>query len=75
MGYSDALVMAAAVAMQTKRIPLGFAVLELAKERFAELRDAGVRNILMTHRGEVVTAEQGTRSMHLLAEKIFPYFR
>jgi alkanesulfonate monooxygenase SsuD/methylene tetrahydromethanopterin reductase-like flavin-dependent oxidoreductase (luciferase family) len=49
--------------------------LELAKERFAELRDAGVRNILMTHRGEVVTAEQGTRSMHLLAEKVFPYFR
>ena len=49
--------------------------LDMAKERFAELRDAGVRNVLLTHRGEVVTAEQGTRSMHLLAEKIFPSFR
>ena len=49
--------------------------LEQVKERFAELQDAGVRNILMTHRGEVVTAEQGIRSMHLLAEKIFPYFK
>ena len=46
-----------------------------AKERFDELRDAGVRNVMMTHRGDVVTPDQGQRSMHLLAEKVFPSFK
>ena len=45
------------------------------KDRIAELRDAGVRNILLTHRGGVVPAEKGKNSMRLLAEKVFPYFR
>ena len=45
------------------------------KEWIAELRDAGVPNLLLTHRGGVVTPEQGMNSMRLLAEKVMPHFR
>jgi alkanesulfonate monooxygenase SsuD/methylene tetrahydromethanopterin reductase-like flavin-dependent oxidoreductase (luciferase family) len=47
---------------------------EYAKEQFAVMKEVGVRNVLVTHRG-VVTAEQGANSMRLLAEKVFPSFR
>ena len=48
---------------------------EQMKDWIAELRDAGVPNLLLTHRGGVVTAEQGRNSMRLLAEKVMPHFR
>ena len=48
---------------------------ERIKEWIADLRDAGVRNILLTHRGGVVSVEGGKNSIRLLAEKVFPYFK
>ncbi|MFN8556122.1 MAG: LLM class flavin-dependent oxidoreductase [Dehalococcoidia bacterium] len=46
---------------------------ERIRDRVAELRDAGVRNLLMTHRGGVVPPEYGSRSMRLLSERVMPY--
>ena len=45
------------------------------KEQIAELRDLGVRNLMMTHYGGVVSPEQQANSMRLLSEKVMPYFR
>lgn len=48
---------------------------ERIKDWVADLRDAGVPNLLLTHRGGVVSAEQGLNSMRLIAEKVIPHFR
>ena len=45
------------------------------RKRIADLRDAGVPNLMLTHRGGVVTAEQGLKSMHLISEEIMPHFK
>jgi alkanesulfonate monooxygenase SsuD/methylene tetrahydromethanopterin reductase-like flavin-dependent oxidoreductase (luciferase family) len=55
---------------QVSQITVGSA--KHVKDRFIELKDAGVRNVLLTHRGRVVTKEQGRNSMRLLAEQVFP---
>ena len=43
-------------------------------EQVALLRDAGGRNLMLTHRG-VVSREQSTRSLKLLSHKVAPLFR
>ena len=39
------------------------------KEQIAELRDLGVRNLMLTHYGQVVSPEKQANSMRLLSEK------
>ena len=48
---------------------------EQVKEQLAELRDMGVRNLMMTHYGQVVSTEKELNSMRLLGEKVIPAFR
>ena len=43
-------------------------------EQLALLRDAGARNLMLTHRG-LVSADHAARSHRLLAEKSMPLFR
>ena len=43
-------------------------------EQLAQLRDAGVRNLMLTNRG-LMSAEQTKRSMKLLSEQVMPLFR
>ena len=43
-------------------------------EQLAQLRDGGVRNLMLTNRG-LMSAEQTTRSMKLLSEQVMPLFR
>ena len=45
------------------------------KEQIAELRDLGVRNLMLTHYGQVVSPEKQANSMRLLSEKVMPAFR
>ena len=43
-------------------------------EGVALLRDAGARNLMLTHRG-LVSREQATSSLRLLSEKVMPLFK
>ena len=43
-------------------------------EHLAQMRDAGIRNLMLTNRG-LVSAEKTGRSLKLLSEKVMPYFR
>jgi len=43
-------------------------------EQVAQLRDVGVRNLMLTHRG-LVTRQQADSSLRLLSEKVAPLFR
>ncbi len=43
-------------------------------EQLAQLRDAGVRNVMLTNRG-LMSAEQTARSMRLLSDQVMPLFR
>ena len=43
-------------------------------EQLIQLRDAGVRNLMLTNRG-LMSAEQTARSMRLLSEQLMPRFR
>ena len=43
-------------------------------EQVALLRDAGARNLMLTHRG-VVSREQATSSLRLLSERVMPLFK
>ena len=43
-------------------------------EQVAQLRDAGARNLMLTSRG-LMSREQTTSSLRLLAEKVMPLFR
>ena len=43
-------------------------------EHIQQLRDAGVRNLMLTNRG-LMSPEQTARSMRLTSEQIMPRFR
>ena len=43
-------------------------------EQIAQLRDAGAKNLMLTHRG-LVTQAQATSSLRLLSEKVMPLFK
>lgn len=48
---------------------------ERVAEQIAQLQQSGVRNLMLTHYGTAVTPENAAKSMHLLAEKVFPKFK
>ncbi len=43
-------------------------------EQLAQLREGGIRNLMLTNRG-LMSSEQTARSMRLLSEKVMPLFR
>ena len=65
-------------AYESTPVPSGSELLIGSPKRVAEqvalLRDAGARNLMLTHRG-LVSADQAARSHRLLAEKVMPLFR
>ena len=47
---------------------------ERVSEHLAQMRDAGIRNLMLTNRG-LMSAEKTAKSLRLLSEKVMPYFR
>ena len=43
-------------------------------EQIAQMRDAGIRNLMLTNRG-LMSTDATRRSLRLLAEKVMPRFR
>ncbi len=43
-------------------------------EQLAQMRDAGIRNLMLTNRS-LMSADRTARSLKLLGEKVMPYFR
>ena len=47
---------------------------ERVSEHLAQMRDAGIRNLMLTNRG-LMSAEKTAKSLRLLSENVMPYFR
>ena len=43
-------------------------------EQLAQMRDAGIRNLMLTNRG-LMSPEKTAASLKLLSEKVMPLFR